>query len=113
MTSLHYPKISIAADFNEFRDSNRLRTLARYIEPHGHEARAGQPVLLYDEEGNAAIGIVERHVGEVIYVRVDWSSWNSYMVKSLREPTQNPIWTEPLSSASSTSIGYDREMANV
>src|ERR1700722_18291433 len=93
MTLQTFPLVAIAVDFNEFSDSNLIRTLERYA-AGAENLRVGQQVLLYDDEQNAAIGEVERRSGELIFVRVNWSTWNSYLVTVLR----STLTTGPASS---------------
>ena len=75
----------IAVDFNDFSNANLVRALSRYVELGQAGVYSGEAVLLYDDEGNGALGHVERLQGELLFVRVDWATWNTDPVRRIVE----------------------------
>lgn len=84
MTTTTVSRVAITVDFNDVKDGNLLRTLERYVHSGREALRPGAEALLYDDEGNVALGAVERLQGELIFVRVDWATWNTFYAGILK-----------------------------
>jgi hypothetical protein len=94
--------VSFRVDFNAVDDSNRLRALGRYASsPAWKQAEVGQPVRVFDADGNQGVAIVESvPKRDLFYLRVNWSTWQAapsrMRVTSMTPPqlTQEPLVTE-------------------
>jgi hypothetical protein len=89
MTGSHFGRVlSIWADFNSFDDQNRIKTSLRYADTPAWPA-AGERIRLYDDEGNAVMGVVEEIRDLIVHVRPEMATWTSAEI-SIDEPFGSP-----------------------
>jgi hypothetical protein len=104
MTSSHFGRVlSIWADFNSFDDQNRIKTSLRHADTPAWPA-TGERIRLYDDEGNAVMGVVEEIRDVIAHVRLEMATWTCAEI-SIDEPFASPRWFraapqgEPIESA--------------
>jgi hypothetical protein len=89
MTGSYFGRmLSIWADFNSFDDQSRIKTSLRYADSPARPA-TGERIRLYDDEGNAVMGVVEEIRDLIVHVRPEMATWTSAEI-SIDEPFAIP-----------------------
>jgi hypothetical protein len=85
----------LRVDFNNVADDGVLvKGSLRHADDPNHAAEPGESIFLYDGEGNDCYGYVDHVEGQIVYVRLDDSTWHA-----AGEPTTGEIETKGRSAA--------------
>jgi len=75
MRSPKQPQLKkIQVDFNSIVENNTVRALRYHAEQAIHE---DERVLMHDQEGHSAEGVVIQLQDQLAYIEIDWESWQT------------------------------------
>jgi hypothetical protein len=87
MNSRFARELSVWADFNAFDQEHRILTSLRFTPEWPTE---GDWVWLYDGEGNAVQGLVEKVDGLAVHVHAEMSTWTTRAI-SIETPVPSHL----------------------